>query len=80
MLSDPKLSEIALKYGKSTAQLCIKWCLQNEVLPLPKSVNEDRIRQNAEVFDFEISEGDMREINEMPYFRGSGNDPDKVNF
>lgn len=80
MLSDSKLNEIAGKYGKTAAQLCIKWCLQNNVLPLPKSVNEDRIRQNADVFDFEISGEDMKEINEMPYFGGSGNDPDKVNF
>lgn len=80
MLNDPRLSEIAEGYGKSTAQLCVKWCLQNEVLPLPKSVNADRIRQNAEVFDFEISEADMEKINGMPNFGGSGNDPDKVNF
>lgn len=80
MLSDETLARIAGKYGKSTAQLCIRWCLQNGVLPLPKSVNPERIKQNAEVFDFEISGEDMKKINAMPNFGGSGNDPDKVNF
>ena len=72
MLNDPTLAEIAARYGKSTAQLCIRWCLQNNVLPLPKSVTESRIVQNAQVFDFEISEEDMKTINEMPYIGGSG--------
>ncbi len=80
MLSNPVLGEIAESYGKSTAQLCIKWCLQNGVLPLPKSVTESRIKENTYVFDFEISEEDMKRINEMPYIGGSGNDPDTVNF
>lgn len=80
MLDDPTLGEIAARYGKSTAQLCIRWCLQNDVLPLPKSVTESRIIQNAQVFDFAISEEDMRKINEMPYIGGSGNDPDKIDF
>lgn len=80
MLSNPTLAETAAKYGKSTAQLCIKWCLQNGVLPLPKSVTESRIKENSEVFDFEISAEDMKRINEMPYIGGSGNDPDTVDF
>lgn len=80
MLSDTRLAEIAGRYGRSAAQICVKWCLQNGVLPLPKSVNGERMRQNAEVFDFEIDEGDMGIIDDMPYFGGSGNDPDKVNF
>ena len=80
MLNDPTLAEIAARYGKSTAQLCIRWCLQNNVLPLPKSVTESRIVQNAQVFDFEISEEDMKTINEMPYIGGSGHDPDNISF
>lgn len=80
MLNDPTLAEIAARYGKSTAQLCIRWCLQNNVLPLPKSVTESRIVQNAQVFDFDISEEDMKTINEMPYIGGSGHDPDNISF
>ncbi|MGM9521977.1 MAG: aldo/keto reductase [Oscillospiraceae bacterium] len=80
MLSDPTLGEIAEGYNKSVAQLCIRWCLQNGVLPLPKSVTPSRIKENAEVFDFAISDEDMETINAMPYIGGSGNDPDKVDF
>ncbi|RHB43749.1 aldo/keto reductase [Enterocloster aldenensis] len=75
MLSDQRLQDIASNYGKSAAQLCIRWCLQNGVLPLPKSVTPSRIMENADVFGFDISDEDMAEINSMPYFGGSGLHP-----
>lgn len=80
MLKNEQLMEIAKKYNKSVAQLCIRWCLQNDVLPLPKSVTPERIVENGKVFDFEITNDDMAAINEMPYIGGSGLNPDKVNF
>lgn len=80
MLKDPELMQIAGKYHKSVAQICIRWCLQNGVLPLPKSVTPERIEENARVFDFTISDEDMQYINDMPYIGGSGLNPDKVNF
>ena len=80
MLDNNTLKEIAKKYNKSAAQICIKWCLQNNALPLPKSVNSSRIKENTEIFDFVISEDDMKTINSMPYFGGSGLHPDKVDF
>lgn len=80
MLSNPTLMKIAEKYGKSVAQLCVRWCLQNNTLPLPKSVTPSRIWENSKVFDFEISAEDMMNINAMPYFGGSGLNPDTVNF
>lgn len=80
MLNNEMLKSIAGKYGKSVAQLCIRWCLQNGVLPLPKSVTPARIVENADVFDFDITAEDMSAINAMPYFGGSGLDPDQVNF
>ncbi|MDR0698285.1 MAG: aldo/keto reductase [Tannerella sp.] len=80
MLNNPVLTEIALKYGKSVAQLCIRWVLQNGALPLPKSVTPSRIKENADVFDFEISDADMQTINSMPYFGGSGLNPDTIPF
>lgn len=76
MLDDVRLKNIAEKYGKSVAQLCIRWCLQNGVLPLPKSVTPSRILDNAQIFDFAISELDMAAINSLPYFGGSGLHPD----
>ena len=80
MLSNETLKAIAAKYNKSVAQLCIRWCLQNEVLPLPKSVTPSRIVENANVFDFEISAEDMATINAMEYCGGSGHNPDTVDF
>ncbi|MDR1222948.1 MAG: aldo/keto reductase [Tannerella sp.] len=80
MLTNPQLIELAAHYGKSAAQFCIRWCLQNNILPLPKSVTPSRIRENAEVFDFEISREDLDTIRSMPYFGGSGLDPDNRNF
>lgn len=80
MLNNESLKVIADKYGKSVAQLCIRWCLQNDVLPLPKSVTPSRIAENADVFNFEIAEMDMERINSISYFGGSGLHPDKVTF
>jgi diketogulonate reductase-like aldo/keto reductase len=80
MLTNPQLMEIAKRYEVSVAQLCIKWCLQNGTLPLPKSVTPQRIIENTQVFHFSITPADMQAINDMPYFGGSGLHPDRVNF
>lgn len=80
MLKNEELKKIAEKYNKSVAQLCIRWCIQNGTLPLLKSVTPLRIKENAKVFDFEISSKDMNIINNMPYLGGSGLNPDKINF
>ena len=55
-----ELLALADKYEKSVAQICIRYCLQKGYLPLPKSMTFNRIEENAEVFDFEISEEDLR--------------------
>ena len=80
ILQNETLSAIASHYGKSTAQLCLRWSLQHDVIPLPKSVNPERMRQNTDIFDFEITPSDMKAIDEMPYIGGSGMDPDTVDW
>ncbi len=80
ILKNELLLSLAKKYKKSPAQLCLRWCLQNEVIPLPKSVSPSRIKENINIFDFEISKEDMTTINGMPSFGWSGLDPDEVNF
>lgn len=75
---NPILQCIAQRYQVSVAQLCIRWCLQNGFLPLPKSVTQQRIEQNADVFHFEISAEDMRLLNAMPYIGGLNIDPDEL--
>jgi diketogulonate reductase-like aldo/keto reductase len=58
-LNDTKLAEIAGRYHKSVAQILLRWCMQKGIPTIPKSVHEERIRQNTEIFDFEISAEDM---------------------
>ena len=80
VLGDERLKKIAAKYGKSVAQICIRFALQNGILPLPKSVTESRIDENFNVWDFNISEEDINEINSMGEFGGSGLNPDEIDF
>jgi len=80
VLSDERLAAIAQKYKKSVAQLCIRWSLQQGILPLPKSVTPARIEENTHVFDFTISQEDMDTISALPPFGGSGLHPDEVEF
>ncbi len=61
-LGDPKLISIARKYRKSTAQILIRWILQRGIIAIPRSSKEERIRNNANVFDFTISPEDMRAL------------------
>ncbi len=80
MLSNETLQSVSGRYDRSVAQICIRWALQHEVLPLPKSGNPLRMKENLEVMDFEISPGDMQIIDKMSYFGGSGLDPDEIDF
>jgi diketogulonate reductase-like aldo/keto reductase len=61
-LQDERLVKMAEKYHKSPAQILIRWCLQKEIIVIPKSVHKERIRENAAVYDFEILEADMEEL------------------
>lgn len=79
MLRNPVLQEIAAKYGKSTAQLCVRWSLQMGFLPLPKSAHPERIAGNMEVFDFEIGDEDMGIITNLPR-ESTVRDPDTILF
>lgn len=62
-LNDSKLVEIAKKYNKTPAQILLRWNLQHGIVIIPKSTKRERILENAEIFDFEISEDDMEKLN-----------------
>lgn len=62
-----KVQSMTQTYGKSTAQLLLRWSLQNGFVPLTKSVHEERIQKNAEIFDFELSEDDMSYLNSLSF-------------
>lgn len=63
--SNPILTEIGSKYGKSAAQTALRWNIQRGVVVIPKSVHVDRIKQNFDVFNFELSAEDMEKIRTM---------------
>ena len=63
-LDDPVLTAIAARYGKSPAQVLIRWNLQNETVPIPKANQSQHIDENLDVFDFELSDEDMHELDE----------------
>lgn len=76
----PEMKALADKYGKSIAQICIRWGLQQEYLPLPKSVTPSRIADNLKVFDFALSEEDVQLIANLKGCVGLSGDPDKMPF
>ena len=80
VLNNETLIMMAQKYSKTVAQICIRWVLQHELLPLPKSITQSRIIENTEVFDFEIKEEDMAIIDAIPFCGGAGINPDAINF
>ena len=80
LLQNETLVRLAAKYGKSPAQLVIRWDLQQDIVVLPKSVHEARIRQNADVYDFEITPEDMAAISALNQDLRTGADPDTFTF
>jgi len=81
--SNPVLTEIGMKYGKSVAQVALRYLLQREVVLIPKSTRIERMRQNFDIFDFTLSDEDMTAIatldkGESLFF--SHYEPDTVNF
>ncbi|OJG28355.1 aldo/keto reductase [Enterococcus caccae] len=80
ILENPTLVEIAKKYNKTAAQVIIRWHLQNDIIVIPKSVHQDRIKQNFDVFDFELTEEDIKQIDELNTNERLGPDPDNFDF
>jgi diketogulonate reductase-like aldo/keto reductase len=64
-LGDPKLRPFAAKYHKTAAQILIRWALQHDIVAIPKSSKPERILENSQVFDFEISSADMRMLDSL---------------
>src|SRR5262249_7707477 len=65
VLDDPVLLELAGRYGKSVAQVVLRWQIQQGNIVFPKSVNSGRIRENMAIVDFELEPGDMKAIDEL---------------
>jgi len=79
-LDHQALVELGEKYEKTPAQIVLRWDLQNGVVTIPKSVNAHRIKENAAIFDFELSPEDMEQISQMNQNKRFGPDPDNFDF
>ena len=80
LLGSPVLTEIGAKYGKSAAQVVIRWHIQRGVVVLPKSTHAERIKQNFDVFDFNLTSEDMTAITALNTGKRNGADPDNFDF
>ena len=72
------LDSLAHKYGKTPAQIALRWLLEKGVVPLPKSVTPARIVENTQIFDFDISADDLAFISSLDIDTGTGMNPDKT--
>ena len=69
------LEEIAKAHNKSVSQVCLRWIIQHEVIAIPKSTNPERIQENIELFDFELTSAEMEKIDHLPKMGFSGELP-----
>ena len=79
-LDQPVIQQLADQHGKSIAQIILRWHVQNGIIPLPKSVHEDRIAQNIDIFDFTLSKEEMKTIDALNTHVWTCADPDNVDF
>lgn len=76
----PELKEIGSRHGKTPVQVTLRWDLQHQVVTIPKSTNRDRIQQNADIYDFELTPDEMATIDNLNTYERVGPDPDHFNF
>ena len=76
----PVMQELAAKYGKTPVQIVLRWDIQKGVVTIPKSVKEERIISNSDVFDFELTPEDMLKIDSLDKNKRIGPHPDHVTF
>jgi diketogulonate reductase-like aldo/keto reductase len=80
VLRDPQIAEIAKNHRKTTAQVCVRWCLQHGFLPLPKSSTPDRVADNADVFGFDLSESEMALLDGLKGYPSPFPHPDDITW
>lgn len=80
VLEDETLKEIGARHGKTPTQVSVRWLLQRGIVALPKSVTPSRIEENFNVFDFELSDDEMRRIRKLNKAEKLFPEPDNVDF
>ncbi|MHC0037530.1 aldo/keto reductase [Pseudoneobacillus sp. C159] len=78
LLNDSTITSIAEKYQKTPAQVILRWDVQTGVVTIPKSINEHRITENADIFDFELTAEDIAQIDALNKDERIGPDPDNM--
>lgn len=78
ILENETLCRIAEKKKKTTAQICLRWALQKDIIVIPKTVKQNRLLENMDIFDFELDKQEEEVIDKLPYCGGIGIDPDEV--
>lgn len=80
VLDDPAIERIARRVERSTAQVVLRWHIQRGDIVFPKSVTPERVRENFELFDFELSDADVSDISALNRDERTGPDPDHFNY
>jgi diketogulonate reductase-like aldo/keto reductase len=71
-LGDPRIAEVAGRYDRTPAQVLLRWCVQRDIPTIPKSTRRERIEENAQIFDFELSDDDMSALDALDETGGTG--------
>ncbi len=80
ILQNETILKIAKTKSVSAAQICLRWAIQKSIIVIPKTVNKERLHSNINVFNFELSDSEMKAIDRIPYCGGIGIDPDEADF
>lgn len=80
LFTNPELTAIANKHGKTNAQVVLRWHWQHEIILIPKSINPGRIAENGSIFDFELTADDMASIDALDTNQRIGPDPNNFGF
>jgi methylglyoxal/glyoxal reductase len=80
LLTNDTIQEIAKSLNKSAAQVILRWDLQHGIITIPKSMTESRIKENISLFDFELSDEQMKQLDALNENKRSGPDPDEFDF
>jgi diketogulonate reductase-like aldo/keto reductase len=77
-VNDPAVAAIAGRVGKTAAQVLLRWAIQHDTVPLPRSTNPEHITENLQVFDFELTSEDMHQLNDLTDGSRVAPDPHKM--
>jgi len=80
IVQEPVIETIGKKYGKSPAQVILRWNIDLGIVTIPKSINPSRIRENLDIFDFKLTSDEIASIDALNTNQRTGGDPDNFNF